>query len=134
MVMGQDEGLRETRGRKLQCLMLFFRLNDQDEKKTYYWIRKPIYCSFSLKLLMVMGISLDNREKKLSRHPFLKLYKQSWEILFNIFAKNEAKKYNSKVYAAKKRQPGAAGDAANRKIKKLQSNSESSINKMLPKP
>ena len=72
-------------------------------------------------------------EKKLSEHPLLKLYKQSWDILFNKFAKNEAKKYNSKVYAAKKRQPGAAGDAANRKIKKLQSNSRNRINKMLPK-
>ena len=41
---------------------------------------------------------------------------------------------STKVYAANKRQPGAAGDAANRKSKKLQSNSESSINKMLPKP
>ena len=41
----------------------------------------------------------------------------------NISAKNEAIKYSSKIYAAKKRQPGAAGDAANRKTKKLQSNS-----------
>ena len=63
------------------------------------------------------------REKCSSQHPFLKLCKQTFAILFNIFAKNEAKKYNSKIYAAKKRQPGAAGDAANRKIKKLQSNS-----------
>ena len=43
--------------------------------------------------------------------------------LIQLFAKNEAIKYNRKIYVAKKRQPGAAGDAANRKIKKLQSNS-----------